>query len=87
MTISRSKLTPPALAKLWGISPDKIVGFIKSGELRAIDISRNRGSVRPRYLIDQRDVEAFEQGRMVIPPAPKATRRRRRRDPSVKEYF
>ena len=86
MTTSRTKITPPALAKLWGVSADKIVGFIKSGELKAIDVSTNRGSARPRFLIDQRDVEAFEQGRMVVPPQPK-TKRRRRRDSTVREYF
>ena len=87
MTILQSKLTPPQLAKRWGVSADKIVGFIKSGELRAIDVSSNRGSVRPRYLIDQRDIEAFEASRAVVAPTPKPKRRRRRRDPAIKEYF
>ena len=86
MSNLRQKLTPPQLAKEWGVSPDKIVGFIRRGELRAIDVSTNRGSARPRYLIDRRDIEAFENARAVVPPAPK-TRRRRRRDSSVKEYF
>ncbi len=58
MTILRTKLTPPQLGKLWGISPDKIVAFIRSGELRAI-----------------------------VPPLAKVKRRRRRRDPAVREYF
>ncbi len=87
MTILRSKLTPPQLAKLWGVSADKIVSFIKSGELRAIDVSSNRGSVRPRYLIDRRDIEAFEASRAVVPPAAKPKRRRRRCDSAIKEYF
>lgn len=86
MTVLRSKLTPPQLAKQWGISPDKILAFIRSGELSAIDISSRRGSPRPRYLIDRRDIEAFELARAVIPPAPKI-RRRRRRDPAITEYF
>ena len=87
MTASRTKLTPPELGKQWGISPDKIVGFIRSGELPAIDISTNRDSPRPRYLIDRADIQAFEAARAVVPPAPKIKRRRRRRDPAVKEYF
>ena len=87
MTILRQKLSPPVLAKEWGISADKIVGFIKRGELKAIDVSSNRGSVRPRYLIDQKDIEAFELARAVVPPAAKTKRRRRRRDPATKGYF
>ena len=87
MTTLRKKYTPPQLAEMWGISPDKVVGFIKAGELKAIDISSNRGSVRPRYLIDQRDIEVFELARAVVPPAAKTKRRPRRRDPAIKEYF
>ena len=85
--IQKSKITPPALAKQWGISADKIVGFIRKGELRAIDVSSNRGSPRPRYLIDIADVEAFEAARAVVAPQPKTRRRRRRADAAVKEYF
>ena len=83
----RQKMSPPKLAKQWGVSPDKIIAFIKSGELPAIDVSTNRGSPRPRFLIDIADVEAFEMSRAVIPPAPKTKRRRRRRDPAIREYF
>ncbi len=84
---TRRKKTPPQLAEEWGISADKVVYLIKTGQLLAIDISSDLGSVRPRYLIDQRDIEAFEQSRAVVPPAAKTKRRRRRRDPAVKEYF
>ena len=84
---TRQKMTPPELGKLWGVSPDKILGFIRAGELKAIDVSSNRGSPRPRYLIDKKDVEAFELARAVVPPAPKTRRRRRRRDPAIREYF
>ena len=85
MTILRSKLTPPQLGKMWGVSPDKILAFIRSGELRAIDVSSNRGSPRPRYLIDRADIEAFETARTVVPPAPRA--RRRRKLQNIREYF
>ncbi|MCX7428771.1 MAG: helix-turn-helix domain-containing protein [Planctomycetia bacterium] len=71
---SRQKFTPPQLADLWGISPDKIVAWIKSGELRAIDAATKRG-VRPRFLIDVADVEAFERARSVTPPPPPRRKR------------
>ena len=86
MTI-RQKLTPPQYAEELGVGADKVISFIKSGELKAIDISSKRGSPRPRYLIDKADIEAFEAARAVVPPPAKARRRRRRRDAAVTEYF
>ena len=74
--MEKRKVTPPQLAKRWGVSPDKIIYFIASGELRAIDASLRRGE-RPRYLIDEEDIAAFEAAREVAPPAPVAPRRKR----------
>ncbi len=87
MSSLRAKIRPPALAKLWGVSVDKILHFIHSGELRAIDISLNPGTGKPRYLIDESDVAAFEANRAVVPPVPRPPRRPRRRDITVREYF
>jgi hypothetical protein len=81
--VERSKLTPPQLAARWGISPDKIVAWIRSGELRAIDAATRRGG-RPRYLIDLADVLAFEEGRAIVPPTRDGRRQvpHRRRQPT-----
>lgn len=74
---TKQKLTPPEVAELWGISPDKILAWIRSGELRAIDASTTRGG-RPRYLIDVGDLAAFERSRSTTPvPASKPAKRRR----------
>src|SRR5208337_3981837 len=42
----RTKLTPPQLALLWGIGVDKVVAWVHSGELRAIDGSTRRAAGR-----------------------------------------
>lgn len=76
-TTDRRKVTPPELAARWGVSPDKIVYWIRAGELRAIDASLLRGRGRPRYLIDEDDIEAFEAARLVAPPLPQPSRRRK----------
>jgi excisionase family DNA binding protein len=60
------KLTPPQLARLWGISPDKVLAFIHAGELRAVNLATRR-SGRPRYRIDQADVAEFERRREATP--------------------
>ena len=79
------KQTPPELARRWGIKPEKVLTWIRSGELRAIDVAtQQRG--RPRYLIDPSDVETFEQRRAVL-ERPALSRRRRRRSKDAPRYF
>ena len=80
----KTKLTPPELAKSWGIDVAKVLHWIKAGELRAINAATDRNG-RSRYLIDVIDVQVFEAGRTVQPPTPRI--RRRRADPSVIQFF
>lgn len=79
------KLTPPLLAAQWGVSPDKILSWIRSGELRAINAATSSVG-RPRYLIDPQDVAAFENRRMVRANE-QIQRRRKRQRLDIKEYF
>jgi hypothetical protein len=80
-TTARRKITPPMLAERWGVSSDKIVHFIVTGQLRAIDASLRRGD-RPRYLIDEDDITAFEASREVVPQKPVTSHSRRRSLPN-----
>lgn len=65
----RIKITPPALAKRYGVGIAKIHSWIQSGELRAMNAGS--GGRRPRYLIDLQDLADFEKRRQVVPaPAP-----------------
>lgn len=82
----RTKVTPPQLARAWQISPDKVLGWIRSGELRAFDVSTRPGQ-RARYRIDLRDIEDFEARRSVVIKADRSTRRRASNNGSVKEFF
>lgn len=83
---TRQKITPPELARRWGIDCAKVLGWIKRGELRAIDGSSARGC-KPRYLIDLADIAAFEAARSAT-PAPKPSRRRRQSEhPGFINYF
>lgn len=61
----RSKLTPPQLAKRWGVSDEKVLNLIRDGELRAINVSS--GTQRARYLIDEVDIADFEKRRATRP--------------------
>ena len=79
-------LTPPQLAKRWGIKPEKVIAFIRSGELRAFDISMRAGVGRPRFRIPVDAVIEFENRRAVTPPT-KPVRRRSKKPHDVIEFF
>jgi hypothetical protein len=64
-TASKSRTTPGylvprALAKRWSVCVDKVVGFIKTGELRAFNVASST-STRPRYRISIEEVRRFEE--------------------------
>ena len=71
-----------------GVEPQKILGWIHSGELRAINIAE-RATGRPRWRIPASAWNDFLTARTnrstTPPPAPK--RRRRRPDASVIEFY
>ncbi|MFH1922715.1 MAG: helix-turn-helix domain-containing protein [Planctomycetota bacterium] len=78
-------LTPPQVANRLRVSPEKVIAWIRAGELRAIDVA-SRGSRRSRYRIDPADLAVFENQRAVITrPAP--SRRRRKAEPGVIQFF
>jgi excisionase family DNA binding protein len=84
MTSGRTKLTPPQVAARYGVSPDKVVRWIISGELRAFNAATEVGG-RPRYLIDEADLSAFEVARAVGPV--KVAQRRRSATAGVIQFF
>ena len=67
-------LTPPELAKLWRVSPEKVIAMIRGGQLAAVNLA-SRGSRRPRYRISRDAIRAFEQGQAPIPKATPGPRR------------
>ncbi len=86
--VERTKVSVPYFAKEWGISTAKIIGWIRAGELRAINVAEGPKK-RPRYLIDRADIEAFERARTVVPDGGLSTtaKLRRRAAGNVTEFF
>jgi excisionase family DNA binding protein len=68
-----SGYTPRELAKVLRVSPDHIRGWIKSGELGALDTARHRCG-KPRYVILPHHLAEFEKRRAAAPP-PRPARR------------
>jgi len=83
-------ITPTELAAMWRVCVDKVLAFIKSGELQAFNVA-SRKSKRPRYLITKQAIEDFEKSRRArsIPPdePPPSPRRGRPSQPPKKSYF
>jgi hypothetical protein len=77
-------ITPPALAKRYGVAPEKILAWIRAGELVAINIAARLGG-RPRYVISANAVEAFELARSSQRPAKNIPKKIKM--PSVIEFF
>jgi len=79
-----SACTPPQLARRYGISPDKVLAWIRSGELRAVNVA-TRPFGRPRYVIPEAAIADFETRRAVSPLAPRP--RRTKAPAAVIEFF
>ena len=71
-------LTPPQIRKELSVSHDKVLGWIRSGELFAVNLASTPDS-RPRWHIARADLEAFLARRSAT-PTPRSTRRRRADD-------
>jgi excisionase family DNA binding protein len=76
--------TVPAVAKRFGVNQTKVLSWIKSGELNALDVSQARGD-RPRWRVSQDDLDQFCESRRAV-PAPKPVRNRKRLE-GVTEFF
>jgi hypothetical protein len=84
---TRRKITVPQLARLWGVANGKVLAWIHSGELPAVNLARNPHG-RPRFAVDLDDVAAFERRRMAGPNGgQRAVPTPRRRPAGVKEFF
>ena len=76
-------LTPPQIAKVLGVGPDKVAAFIERGELIAVNTSL---STRPRWKVDPESLRRFLESRS---NSPKPAKRRATKpiQPAVKAYF
>ena len=73
------------IAQSWRVNESKVLGFIKSGELKATNVATKPGGT-PRWRISPADLEAFTAARAAVPQVP-VTRRPRRKAGHVVEFF
>jgi excisionase family DNA binding protein len=63
-------LTVPEAAKRLGIAPEKVRGWIQTGELPASNVAQ-ASSTRPRWRIDEKDLQQFSKSRQPISARPR----------------
>ena len=73
------------LCKLYGVTEGTVLVWIRSGELRALNVGRRAGSKKPRWRVTPVALAAFELARTAEPTAPKSNRRPKRVD--VIEFY
>jgi hypothetical protein len=78
-----SYLNPPAVGRLLNIKPAKVLAWVKSGQLSAVNVAERPGG-RPRWRISRDSLDLFLATRANRAPV-KAVRRRRAVE--VQEFF
>ena len=73
------------LMERWGVGRDTILHFIRTGRLRAIDVSRSKG--RASWRIPPDAVEIFEQANESPEWNAPPKLQRRKRQQNVTEFF
>ena len=80
-------LTPPQIATRLRVSPDKIVAWIRSGELRAFNVASEK-AMSPRWRVAEADLQTFLDRRSNPAPNPPPQKRaRRKKSDAFVEYF
>ncbi len=72
--LARCKRTRDVAADL-AVTPDKVLDWIRSGQLQAVNVATTPNGKRPRYRITPEALDEFLAARSVL-PTPKASRRR-----------
>jgi hypothetical protein len=78
-------LTPPQLAEEWSVDCKKVLAFIATGELVAVNFAQ-RSNERPRWKVSRESIDQFLSRRQSRPPAPRAIRSRKKAANVVEFY-
>jgi excisionase family DNA binding protein len=79
-------LTISEVAERYSVDPHSVLDWVRSGELRAVNVGRSPGRKKPRWRIPLAAVEQFELIRSFSPTPPR-TRRRKRQPSEIIQYY
>jgi hypothetical protein len=74
------------VAARYGVSRRRVQAWIDSGDLRAVDLSGQRDSRKPRLAVTEQALADFEERRSTV-GTPQAGPRRRSRAAAVQDSF
>ena len=60
-------LSPPQIAKMLCVKPDKVLHWIHTGELQAVNVATQEGG-RPQYMVTPAAFDLFKNRRTTQPP-------------------
>jgi excisionase family DNA binding protein len=80
-------LTVHAICERYGVGEHTVLAWIRSGELRAVNVGRKPGTRKPRWRVTQGALDAFEALRTVTSPAPRPPQRKRQRPSDVISFY
>jgi excisionase family DNA binding protein len=83
--MSNEFYTARQVAERLSVQTAVVLGWIRSGGLRAVDVS-NGARRKPRWRISDEALEEFIASRTAVSPL-RSARRRRRRNSNVIEFF
>jgi len=78
-------LTVREVAERYGVGEHTVLGWIRSGQLKAINVGRSPNGKKPRWRVTVEALETFELVRTHSPPPPRT--RRRKRQPETIEFY
>jgi excisionase family DNA binding protein len=79
-------LTVRDVCERYGVTEHTVLGWIRSGELRAVNVGRRLGAKKPRWRVTAEALSAFEALRTPTPPPPLG-RRKKRAEAGVIEFY
>lgn len=83
-TATKEFLNPPEVARILAVNVNKILAWIASGELPAVNVAEKLNGARPRWRISRTALDAFLASR--TPAKPQQTVRRSPRAKQDKGY-
>jgi len=84
--MSNAHIKPSEVAARLGVKHAKVLGWIKSGELEAFDVSIRAGVGLPRWRVTQDALDRFLARRANTTPKPQPKARRRNVAPDAVRY-
>ncbi len=75
------------IEKRLGVDEHAVLGWIKSGELKAVNVGRSPGKKRPRWRISEQALAEFEATRSSGPALSLSPRRRKKRPADVVQFY